>query len=86
MIVLLEKAKKDAFDKAIQNLYGDHKAPPPDWIKRRKKSNDGVQYLDVEDGIDSSFGNEEELGKKTHSMPEVDSYDDFNAYVGTEEL
>ena len=41
----LEKTKRDAFDEAIKNLYGDHKAPPSDWIKRRKKSDDGVQYL-----------------------------------------
>ena len=82
----LEKVKRDAFDKAIQDLYGDHKAPPPDWIRQRKKSNDGLQYLDVEDGYDSSFGSEEELGQKTLSMPEVDSYDDFDVYVGAEVL
>ena len=82
----LEKTKRDAFDEAIKNLYGDHKAPPPDWIKRRRKPDDGVQYLDVEDGIDSIFWNEDKLGEKTHSMPDVDSYDDFDAHVGAEVL
>ena len=41
----LEKSKRDAFDEAIKNLYGDHKAPPSDWIKRRKKSDIGPHHL-----------------------------------------
>ncbi len=33
----LEKTKRDTFDKAIHNLYGDHNAPTPNWIEQRKK-------------------------------------------------
>ena len=83
----LELSKRDSFDKSIMNLYGDHKAPPSDWIKRRKKQDDGVQYLDNDDeGVDTSFGNANELEQETHSMPEVDSYDDFDAYINAEVL
>ena len=83
----LELSKRDSFDNSIMNLYGDHKAPPSDWIKRRKKQDDGVQYLDNDDeGVDTSFGNANELEQETHSMPEVDSYDDFDAYINAEVL
>ena len=71
---------RDSFDKSIMNSYGDHKAPPSDWIKHRKKQDDGVQYLDDDDEkVDKSFGNAHELEQETDSMSEVDSYDDFDA-------
>ena len=69
------------------NLYGDHRAHPSDWIKRRKKHDDGIQYFDNDDeGVDTSFGNASDLGQETHAMHEVDLYDDFDAYIDAEVL
>ena len=83
----LEQSKGEAFDKVMKGLYGNHKAPPlSDWIKRRKKSDNEVKLLKTDDCVDSIFGNKEKLGQEIHLMPEVDSYDDFDAYTDAEVL
>ena len=71
----------------MKGLYGNHKAPHlSDWIKRRKKSDNEVKLLKTDDCVDSIFGNKEKLGQEIHLMPEVDSYDDFDAYTDAEVL
>ena len=88
----LEKAKREEFDNNIRRLYGDSNSVPPNWVKRRKKDDDGVQYIDDLDAdinkdlVSPSFGNEDELGQKTHSIPQVDDVPDFDAYVHAEVL
>ena len=83
----LEKRKRKEFDDSIFKLYGDYKSTPPNWIRRRRKADDQEQYLDEDNGdeqVNPTFGNCELLEQTTHSMPEVDSIPDFDAYVHAE--
>ena len=80
----IEKAKRDEFDLNIRKLYGTSSSVPPNWVKRRRKDTDGVQYIDdssdTED-VDSLFGNQEILSQTTHLMPQVDNVPDFDSFV-----
>ena len=59
----LEKKKRDEFDQNIERLYGTYMSVPPNWTNRRRKANDGAQYIDDsneendDDNVDPSFGN-----------------------------
>ena len=62
-------------------------------VKRRRKYDDGFQYIDDlkadetnEDLVSLLFGNEDELKQKTHSMTQVDDIPDFDTYVHAEVL
>ena len=79
-----ERARRDVFDKAIKKQFGDVKSPPTNWVQRRRKPDDGIQYED--DGVSSLFGNPEELEQESHVMPDVDYYLDFDAFVNAEVL
>ena len=83
---LLEQSKRKAFDMAIRKLYGDDKSPPADWIKRRRRNDDGVQYINEDDEVDKNFGGEGALKQMTHNIQDNDGCDDFDAYVNTEVL
>ena len=82
----LEKSKRDAFDRPIKKSHGDDKSPPADWVKRRRKPDDGVQYINEDDEISPSFGDEDKLDQTTHRIPDSDQYDDFDVYVHAEVL
>ena len=57
----LEQSKRKSFDMAIRKLYGDDKSPPTDWIKRRRRNDDGVQYINEDDEVYENIGDEEAL-------------------------
>jgi len=82
----MEKSKRDAFDKSIKQRYGNDKSPPADWVKRRRKHDDGVQYINEDDEVSKSFGDDEKLEQTTHRIPDNDQYDDFDAYIHAEVL
>ena len=85
--------KRDEFDKNIKRLYGTYMSVPPNWTSRRRKPNDGVQYIDDSndgnddgDNVDPSFGNKKILKQNTHSIPQADNVPDFDAFVHAEVL
>ena len=41
-----ERELRREFDRRIKIRYGDHRGPPPNWIARRRRQDDGDQYDD----------------------------------------
>ena len=86
----LEKNKRNEFDQNVKRLYGTYMSVPPNWTNRRRKANDGAQYIDDsnegndddDDDVDPSFGNEKMLKQNSHSMPQADNVCRTSGMVG----
>ena len=93
----LEIEKRKQFDAYILQRYGDSKNPPENWVKRRRKPGEPIQFEDKSNTLgasDDSRGNpdeseflyEDDTTGKAHEMPEVDDINDFDMYINSEVL
>ena len=82
--------QRKAFDESIRKRFGDHKAPPDNWVRRRRRPGDDVQYDDPdysnERDSEVNFPYVDQDGNIEHELPEQDEINDLDLYVGAEVL
>ena len=83
-----EKEIRKEYDMRIKTRYGDHRGPPPNWLIRRRRQDDGEQYEDPFWEVDEAEERREFLYRdgrnEPHEMPELDGISDLDKYINAE--
>ena len=78
-----EKGKREKMDEYITQRYGDSKSVPENWVQRRRRPGDPIQFED-----DAREDDDEDDGEVTGDgiLPDVDSIPDLDEYINAEVL
>ena len=77
----IEKRKK--MDLFMMKRYGDAKSVPENWIRRRRRPGDPMQYDDENPTIERY---EDEFNKENDPIPEMDDIPDLDLFMNSEVL